>query len=66
MPMNVGDVVYYRDENGAHFGRLRSLGRKWAVIEGGWKRRRVPVADVKPWPPVREAVTTRPVKRGRA
>lgn len=64
--MNVGDTVYYRDERGAHFGKVRSIGRKWAIIEGGWKRLRVPVADVKPWPPAKVEAPARPVKRGRA
>jgi hypothetical protein len=64
--MNTGDVVYYRDKTGAHFGHLVEPRYKWARVRHGDSTRRVPVADVKPWPPVREAVTTRPVKRGRA
>jgi hypothetical protein len=60
-------VVYYRDDSGrAHFGHLVERGYKWARVRHGDSTRRVPVEDVRPWPPVREAVTTRPVKRGRA
>lgn len=62
--MKVGDLVCYRDEKGAHFGKVRSLGPKWAVVEGGWRRQRVPIEDVKPWPPAKIDATAKPVKRG--
>lgn len=64
--MNPGDVVYYRDERGAHFGRLRSIGHKWAKVEGGWKVARVPVQDVRPWPPAKVDAPAKPAKRWRA
>jgi signal peptidase I len=64
--MTPGDVVYYRDKTGAHFGHLVERGYKWARVRHGDTTRRVPVADVKPWPPVYDAAPTRPVKRGRA
>lgn len=63
--MKPGDMVYYLNERGAHFGRLRSIGRKWATVEGGWKVARVLVEDVKPWPPAKVDASAKPVKRGR-
>jgi hypothetical protein len=30
--MNTGDVVYYRDKTGAHFGHLVERGYKWARV----------------------------------
>ena len=61
--MTPGDVVYYRDKTGAHFGHLEQQGHKWARVRHGESSRRVPVEDVKPWPPARTEVATKPVRR---
>ena len=64
--MNAGDTVYYRDKTGAHFGHLVERGYKWARVQHGENVRRVPVQDVKPWPPAKVDAPAKPVKRGRA
>lgn len=64
--MNPGEVVYYRDKTGAHFGHLVERGYKWARVRHGDRVRRVPVEDVKPWPPAKVDAPAKPVKRGRA
>lgn len=64
--MDAGAVVYYRDESGAHFGHLVRAGYKWARVQHGDNVRRVPVEDVKPWPPAKVDAPAQPVKRGRA
>jgi|APGre2960657404_1045060.scaffolds.fasta_scaffold05915_4 hypothetical protein len=64
--MNTGDVVYYRDKTGAHFGHLVERGYKWARVRHGDSTRRVPVEDVRPWPPVHDGeqrVDIPPVRR---
>jgi len=63
--MTPGDVVYYRDKTGAHFGHLVERGYKWARVQHGERVRRVPVEDVKPWPPAKADAPAKPVKRGR-
>ena len=63
--MNPGDVVYYRDKTGAHFGHLVERGCKWARVQHGDTRRRVPVEDVRPWPPAKVDAPVQPAKRGR-
>jgi len=63
--MNTGDVVYYRDKTGAHFGHLVERGHKWARVQHGERVRCVPVDDVKPWPPATADAPAKPVKRGR-
>lgn len=63
--MTIGDTVYYRDKTGAHFGHLVERGYKWAFVQIGDKRKRVPVDEVKAWPPARTEVKTTLVKRGR-
>ena len=62
--MNPGDTVYYRDKTGAHFGHLVQTGYKWARVQHGQNVRRVPVDDVKPWPPPRVEMPKRKVRRG--
>lgn len=64
--MTPGAVVYYRDKTGAHFGHLVESGYKWARVRHGDTVRRVPVQDIRPWPPVRVERPAQPVKRGRA
>ena len=64
--MNVGDLVYYRDKTGAHFGHLVESGYKWARVRHGDACRRVPVEDVKPWPPEKVDTPAKMVKRGAA
>jgi hypothetical protein len=63
--MTRGDAVYYRDEKGAHFGHLMKAGYKWARVQVGFELKRVPLADVKPWPPERVESAPVKVKRGR-
>jgi hypothetical protein len=62
--MSPGDTVYYRDKAGAHFGHLVQTGYKWARVQHGQNVRRVPVDDVKPWPPPRVELPKRRVRRG--
>lgn len=60
-------VRYYTKNGGWRFGHLIESGYKWALVRTGDGVKRVPVAEVKPWPPEpREAApeTPRRVKRG--
>ncbi len=69
--MTPGDTVrWWTKDGGWRFGRLASLGRTIARVQVGDAIRRVPLADLRPWPPVPAAHdddTTPPrrVKRGR-
>ncbi len=65
-PVAIGAVVYYRDETGAHFGRLVESGYKWARVRHGDTVRRVPVADLRPWPPAKVDTSAQSVQRRRA
>jgi hypothetical protein len=62
--MNPGDVVYWRDKEGAKFGHLVSINDKEAVIQrmGEPRRSKAPARDVKPWPP---PPPDEPVKKAR-
>jgi hypothetical protein len=62
----VGEMVYYLDERGMHFGYLVKRGYKWATVRHGEDTRRVPVSGVRLWPPSQADAPGRPVKRGRA
>lgn len=64
--MTPGDTVYFRGKHGCRFGYFVEAGYKWARVQLPEGVKRVPVADVKPWPPERTEVT-KPVKvkRGR-
>jgi hypothetical protein len=72
VPMTPGDTVrWWTKDGGWRFGHLASIGRTVARVQVGGAVRRVPLADLSPWPPVRqdddEKNTTPPrrVKRGR-
>jgi len=67
-----GDTVrWWTKDGGWRFGRLASIGRTVARVQMGDAVRRVPLADLRPWPPTQVAHddhdTTPPrrVKRGR-
>lgn len=64
--MTPGDLVYYRTDRGARFGHLVEGGHKWARVRHGDVVRRVPLADVKPWPPEKVDTPAKMVKRGAA
>jgi hypothetical protein len=70
--MREGDTVrWWTKDGGWRFGRIASLGRIHARVQVGEAVRRVPLADLRPWPPERAAgdIDTTPrrarVKRGR-
>lgn len=67
--MNPGDTVrWWTKDGGWRFGRLASLGRIHARVQMGDAVRRVPLADLKPWPPERAAAendTTPPSRRAK-
>lgn len=68
--MTPGDTVrWWTKDGGWRFGRLASLGRIHARVQMGDAVRRVPLADLKPWPPERAAdendTTPQRVRRGR-
>ena len=68
--MNPGDTVRWWDKAGGwRFGRLATAGRIHARVRVGDSIKKVPLADIKAWPPERAASdidTTPPrrVKRG--
>lgn len=51
--MTKGDVVYFRGKHGCRFGYFVEAGYKWAKVKLPEGVKRVPVADVKPWPPAK-------------
>jgi hypothetical protein len=51
--MTKGDVVYFRGKHGCRFGYFVEAGYKWARVKLPEGVKRVPVADVKPWPPAK-------------
>lgn len=51
--MTKGDVVYFRGKHGCRFGYFVEAGYKWAKVNLPEGVKRVPVADVKPWPPAK-------------
>jgi hypothetical protein len=66
--VNVGDTVYFRDKEGAHFGHLVTWNDTTAQVRVGGvgKTRNVPRSDVRPWPPPppeEQMPTTRKAKR---
>lgn len=63
--MSAGEVVMYRDRDGAHFGYLRRRGYKWAQVEVAGAVKRVPLESVRQWPPVREERAVTNVRRGK-
>ena len=63
--MNPGDTVYYWDTIGGRFGHLVKKGYKWAHVRHGEKVVKIPVSDIRKWPPEGEWQAI-PAKRGRA
>lgn len=68
--MTPGDTVRWWDKAGGwRFGHLTSTGRIHARVQVGGSVKRVPLADLRPWPPERAAAdhdtTPQRVRRGR-
>jgi hypothetical protein len=62
--MEAGQTVYYKTGEGARFGYFIEAGYKWARVRVAGSVKRVPLADVMPWPPVQQDTTnTKNVKR---
>ena len=61
--MNPGQTVYFKTRDGARFGTFVDAGYKWAQVKVAGSVKRVAIADVMPWPPVRVEVETKNVKR---
>lgn len=61
--MTKGDVVYFRGKHGCRFGYFVEAGYKWAKVKLPEGVKRVPVADVKPWPPANPEAAPAPVRR---
>jgi hypothetical protein len=67
-PLNPGDTVRWWDKDGGwRFGRLATAGHKHARIDMGGTVKRVPISELRQWPPTYAQDTTPPrrVKRGR-
>lgn len=66
--MTPGDTVrWWTKDGGWRFGRLSSVGRIHARVSVGGATKRVPLADLKPWPPTPDDHDTTPqrVRRGK-
>lgn len=64
--MNPGDTVrWWTQEGGWRFGRLVSTVGARARVERGGTIRRVPISELKPWPPEPATVDTTPPRRGK-
>ncbi len=68
--MNPGDTVrWWTKDGGWRFGRLATAGHKHARIDMGGTVKRVPISELRPWPPERatqdDTTPPRRVKRGR-
>jgi hypothetical protein len=67
--MNPGDTVrWWTKDGGWRFGRLATAGHKHARIDMGGTVKRVPISELRPWPPTYDNLDTTPprrVKRGR-
>ncbi len=57
--MNPGDTVrWWTKDGGWRFGHLASVGRIHARVSMGDATRRVPLEDLRPWPPAPAASST--------
>ena len=69
--MNPGDTVrWWTRDGGWRFGHLAATGHKYARVKMGSTIKRVPLAELRPWPPQYQDIQdttppTRRVKRGR-
>lgn len=70
--MNPGDTVrWWTKDGGWRFGHLASVGRIHARVSMGQSTKRVPLEDLRPWPPAPAASssddqdTTPPARRAK-
>lgn len=65
-PLEPGDTVrWWTKDGGWRFGRIATAGRSEARIDMGGSIRKVPLSELRPWPPTHDEKNTTPHKRVR-